>query len=93
MHPVNEEMWERWFAKDGRPVVKIEDMRREVFRRGVSPAGKLRQVIWPFILGVHEWNATNAERASKWQEKRYDRNQDHQGTIVLTKPLVIVIRT
>ncbi|KAG6878736.1 hypothetical protein C0993_011551 [Termitomyces sp. T159_Od127] len=70
-HPVDEIMWSRWFAEDGRPKVGIEEMRREVFRRGVSAKGKLRQTIWPFILGVYEWDATRPERLRKWEKKRY----------------------
>ncbi|KAG6832365.1 hypothetical protein H0H92_002633 [Tricholoma furcatifolium] len=68
--PVDEVMWSKWFAEDGRPQVRIEEMKREVFRRGISTKGKLRQTIWPFILGVYEWDSTRAERLQKWEEKR-----------------------
>ncbi|KAH7914953.1 rab-GTPase-TBC domain-containing protein [Hygrophoropsis aurantiaca] len=70
-HPVDEEMWKKWFADDGRPKIRVEEMKREVFRRGVSPKGTLRQKIWPFVLGVHEWDVTHEERERKWEEKRY----------------------
>ncbi|KAG6850542.1 hypothetical protein H0H93_012158 [Arthromyces matolae] len=69
-HPVDEVMWAKWFAENGRPKVRIEEMKREVFRRGVSSKGKLRQTIWPFILGVYEWDVTRAERLHSWEEKR-----------------------
>lgn len=26
--------------------------------------------MWPFILGVHEWDITGSEREAKWEEKR-----------------------
>ncbi|KAG6818165.1 hypothetical protein H0H87_000070 [Tephrocybe sp. NHM501043] len=68
--PIDEAMWAQWFAEDGRPKVRIEEMKREVFRRGVTSKGKLRQTIWPFVLGVYEWNVTRSERLQKWEEKR-----------------------
>ncbi|KAG5727673.1 GTPase-activating protein gyp7 [Termitomyces sp. T112] len=69
-HPVDEIMWSKWFAEDGRPKVRIEEMKREVFRRGIVAKGKLRQTIWPFILGVYEWDVTRPERLRKWEKKR-----------------------
>jgi hypothetical protein len=68
--PVDEKMWEGWFGKDGTPNIRIEDMRREVFRRGVSAKGKLRKKVWPFLLGVYEWNVNGEEREKRWAEKR-----------------------
>jgi hypothetical protein len=83
--PVNELDWEKWFgeapddkgkgkAKEsdaaGRPTVRVEEMRREVFRRGIASQGTLRQRLWPLVLGVSEWDATDAERAQDWAEKR-----------------------
>ena len=44
-------------------------MRREVFRRGISAKGLTRQKIWPFVLGVHEWDVTAQERDAAWKEK------------------------
>jgi hypothetical protein len=35
-HPVDTEMWLSWFDNTGRPKVSKEEMRKEVFRRGVS---------------------------------------------------------
>ncbi|KAJ6547478.1 GTPase-activating protein gyp7 [Mycena capillaripes] len=69
-HPVDEKTWGGWFAGDGRPNVRFEHMKREVFRRGIDGKGTLRQRVWPFVLGVLEWDATDAERAEKWEEKR-----------------------
>ena len=70
-HPVDTEMWLSWFDDAGRPKVSKEEMRREVFRRGVSPVGDLRRTVWPFILGVYEWDTTTEERDKLWEEKRY----------------------
>lgn len=69
-HPVDEQLWATWFAKDGRPKVGIEEMKGHVFRRGITPHGNLRKKMWPFILGVHEWDVTRSERESRWEEKR-----------------------
>ncbi len=70
-HPVDEATWLGWFHKDGRPRVREEEMKKEVFRRGVIATGDLRKRVWPFILGVLEWEATDAERAERWDEKRH----------------------
>ncbi|KAL0946968.1 hypothetical protein HGRIS_013120 [Hohenbuehelia grisea] len=69
-HPVTEDMWSGWFAADGRPTIGKEEMRKEVFRRGVSSEGKLRSKIWPFILGVHDWDITHTDREKRWSVKR-----------------------
>lgn len=70
-YPIDERTWTNWFSADGRPTITVEEMRREVFRRGVSSKPTLRQKIWPFILGVREWNVTSQEREREWQQKRY----------------------
>ncbi|EJD02386.1 RabGAP/TBC [Fomitiporia mediterranea MF3/22] len=69
-HPIDEETWLGWFQADGRPRVREEEMRKEVFRRGISPRGNLRKRIWPFILGVLEWDADDKQRAEQWEEKQ-----------------------
>ena len=70
-HPIDTEMWLSWFDATGRPKVSKEEMRKEVFRRGVSTVGDLRRTVWPFLLGVYEWDATTEERDKLWEEKRY----------------------
>ncbi|KAK7043623.1 GTPase activating protein [Paramarasmius palmivorus] len=69
-HPIDEKAWDSWFAEDGRPKIRIEEMRREVFRRGITKQGTLRQRVWPFLLGVMEWDSNSEERMKAWQEKR-----------------------
>ncbi|KAJ7774736.1 rab-GTPase-TBC domain-containing protein [Mycena metata] len=69
-HPIDEKTWGGWFGEEGRPTVRFEHMKREVFRRGVDAQGTLRQRVWPFVLGVLEWDATDEERAEKWEQKR-----------------------
>lgn len=68
-HPIDARQWSKWFTEDGRPKVRIEEMKREVFRRGVS--ADMRQKTWPYILGVFEWDVTHTERNRKWEEKQY----------------------
>ena len=67
--PVDKKTWESWFDADGRPKVRMEVMKREVFRRGIDPAGTLRKKIWPFLLGVHEWDIDAKERNKRWKAK------------------------
>ncbi|KIJ69240.1 hypothetical protein HYDPIDRAFT_105840 [Hydnomerulius pinastri MD-312] len=69
-NPVDERTWEKWFGPDGRPRVRIEEMKREVFRRGIIPAGTLRKKIWPFLLGAHAWDVDAKERDRRWEAKR-----------------------
>ncbi|KAJ7582778.1 rab-GTPase-TBC domain-containing protein [Mycena floridula] len=68
-HPLDEKTWNKWFGQDGKPKIRIEEMKREVFRRGVIPA--LRKEVWPFVLGIFEWDATDEQRAKLWSEKRH----------------------
>jgi len=70
-HPIDTEMWLNWFDSTGRPKVSKEEMRKEVFRRGISTVGDLRRTVWPFLLGVYEWDTTTEERDRLWEEKRY----------------------
>ncbi|KAF9246277.1 GTPase-activating protein gyp7 [Melanogaster broomeanus] len=69
-NPVDEKTWQKWFAPDGRPKVRFEEMKREVFRRGKK--------IWPFLLGVHAWDVNAKERDRRWEEqiKRYHEIKD-----------------
>ena len=76
-HPVDTETWLGWFDDAGRPKVSKEEMRKEVFGRGISPIGDLRRTVWPFLLGVYEWDATTEERDKLWEDKRYITNLSH----------------
>ncbi|OCH94950.1 RabGAP/TBC [Obba rivulosa] len=69
-HPVDERLWKSWFNVDGTPKVRKEVMKHEIFRRGISPAGDFRKQIWPYLLGIFEWDVDTAERERRWQEKR-----------------------
>jgi len=67
-NPVGIEVWGAWFDEEGRGRVREEDMRREVFRRGLTY--EVRSTAWPYLLGVLPWKATSAEREASWNEKR-----------------------
>ncbi|CCM02409.1 uncharacterized protein FIBRA_04507 [Fibroporia radiculosa] len=69
-HPVDEQTWESWFDDNGQPTIRVEEFKHEVFRRGISSDGRLRKEIWPFLLGVYEWDVSYGERRRRWQEKR-----------------------
>jgi TBC1 domain family member 15 len=69
-HPITAEQWKNWFAPDGRPCIPVEEMRREVFRCGISSGGTLRQEMWLFLLGVLEWDVTAERREAQWKEKQ-----------------------
>lgn len=70
-HPVDETMWKSWFAEDGIPNIRFEEMKREVFRRGIDWKGTIRKTVWPFLLGVYEWEVTTQERERLWADKQY----------------------
>lgn len=70
LQPLDEQTWNKWFAEDGKPKIRIEEMRREVFRKGISSVGNLRKKVWPFLLGVFAWDTTESERSRLWKEKR-----------------------
>lgn len=70
-HPVDRRMWESWFDEEGRPTIRMEEMKREVFRRGISPKGGVRKEIWPFLLGVFPWDSTKEVRRRHWEERMY----------------------
>ena len=70
-HPIDAKTWAQWFEEDGRPNVRIEEMKREVFRRGLSSEGTIRQIVWTFLLGVYDWDVTSEERSQKWEAKRW----------------------
>ncbi|KAH8107121.1 RabGAP/TBC [Cristinia sonorae] len=69
-HPVTEEVWKSWFDQEGRPSITVDDFKKEIFRKGISPHGTLRKKIWPYVLGVHEWDSTEEQRQNVWEEKR-----------------------
>ncbi|KAH9951881.1 rab-GTPase-TBC domain-containing protein [Amylocystis lapponica] len=69
-HPINAKMWSSWFSDDGSPKVLKEEMKHEIFRRGISHSGTLRKEVWPFLLDVFDWDIDQVERAKHWELKR-----------------------
>ncbi|KAL6300547.1 rab-GTPase-TBC domain-containing protein [Sparassis latifolia] len=68
-HPVDEKTWSGWFNGNGTPKVRKEEMRHEIFRRGIS-SDALRKEIWPFLLDVVSWDGNGEERKQQWESKR-----------------------
>ena len=68
--PVTEREWVEWFDQEGEPLIAIEEFKREVFRRGISGENELRRKVWPFLLGVFDWESTAEEREQVWQRKK-----------------------
>lgn len=74
VHPIDEDLWSRWFSEDGRPNIGFEELKKEVFNKGICSKGTLRRAVWPFILGIYEWDASSEERQIKWDEKQRQYN-------------------
>lgn len=68
--PIDEKTWKGWFDAQGKPNISWESFRGEVFRRGISSHGTLRKQIWPYVLGVYDWDVTQVERMEQWEAKR-----------------------
>lgn len=74
-HPIDSAQWNAWFAENGRPRVMMDEMRAEVFRRGITPS--MRQTIWPYLLGVMPWDMSSEEREEYWEEKKRQYHDIH----------------
>jgi len=70
-HPVGAEVFSESFAPDGRPLIAMEKLRMEIFRRGVSDKNNVRRKLWPYLLGVYAWDVTEDERQRLWEEKTW----------------------
>lgn len=66
--PLSRKMWRTWFNADGSTKIRREEMKREIFRRGIEPG--LRREVWPYLLGVHDWEKNVADRELAWKAKR-----------------------
>jgi hypothetical protein len=70
-HPVGVEVFTEWFAPDGRPTISRDRLRMEIFQRGISDMDQARRKLWPYLLGVYEWDVTEDERRRLWQAKMW----------------------
>ena len=68
-HAIDLKTFDSWFDQDGRPKITQEKMREEIFKHGISDYGTTRTRIWPYLLGVYEWDVSEEERKVKWAEK------------------------
>lgn len=69
-HPIDDQTWNGWFTGDGYPKISTEEMRHELFRRGIK-SHKLRKEAWPFLLSVFDWNCSASQRSKSWEAKRH----------------------
>jgi hypothetical protein len=70
-HPIGVEVLSEWFGPDGRPLITMERLRMEIFRRGVSDKDNARRELWPYLLGVYAWDVTQDERQRLWEAKMW----------------------
>ena len=70
-HPVGVEVFNEWSGPDGRPLITMERLRMEIFRRGVSDKDNARRRLWPYLLGVYAWDVTQDERQRLWEAKMW----------------------
>ncbi|KZV64344.1 GTPase-activating protein gyp7 [Peniophora sp. CONT] len=68
-HAIDLQTFEAWFDESGRPKISHDKLREEIFSHGISDYGATRRRIWPYLLGVYEWDVTEEERQKKWAEK------------------------
>ncbi|XP_009363991.2 TBC1 domain family member 15 [Pyrus x bretschneideri] len=57
--PLGSDEWEAFFDSEGR-IIDSEAFRKRIFYGGVEH--KLRKEVWPFLLGYHAFDSTDAER-------------------------------
>ncbi|KAB2620503.1 TBC1 domain family member 15 [Pyrus ussuriensis x Pyrus communis] len=57
--PLGSDEWEAFFDSEGR-IIYSEAFRKRIFYGGVEH--KLRKEVWPFLLGYHAFDSTDAER-------------------------------
>ncbi|KAM0974432.1 hypothetical protein ACFX2C_017613 [Malus domestica] len=57
--PLGSDEWETFMDSEGR-IVNSEAFRKRIFYGGVEH--KLRKEVWPFLLGYHAYDSTDAER-------------------------------
>ncbi|MBW0476358.1 hypothetical protein O181_016073 [Austropuccinia psidii MF-1] len=61
--PIELEEFLVWQDDSGRLMLDEVEGRRRIFQRGVAPTA--RKVVWPFLLGVYDWESSRKERNSK----------------------------
>ena len=68
--PVTLEEWESWFDVSGRLSITVDEVKERLFHGGCDPDDGVRKEIWPFLLGVHSWHSSAAERQHILSERR-----------------------
>lgn len=58
--PIQLEKWESYFDSTGRLQYTTGEVIKDIFHSGVEP--KIRDKVWPFLLGVYPWDSSKSER-------------------------------
>lgn len=58
--PIQLDKWESYFDSTGRLQITVGEVLKDVFHSGVDP--KIRDRVWPFLLGVYPWDSSKNER-------------------------------
>lgn len=57
---IQSEKWESYFDSTGRLQFTVNEVIKDIFHSGVDP--KIREKVWPFLLGVYPWDSSKDER-------------------------------
>ncbi|KAI8995161.1 rab-GTPase-TBC domain-containing protein [Gaertneriomyces semiglobifer] len=66
--PIRAEEWITWYDSSGRLTRTPEDIKRRIFEGGVEH--DIRMDVWKYLVGVFEWNSTEAERERLLSDKK-----------------------
>ncbi|KAL1218165.1 Rab GTPase-activating protein 22 [Cardamine amara subsp. amara] len=91
--PLTLRRWKRLFTPEGRLRNGGVDLLKKVRSRGIDPS--IRSEVWPFLLGVCDFNSSEEERGvtRTWRRKAYERlrrqcrrlQRQNSGTLKLNK--------
>ncbi|KAL9052091.1 MAG: hypothetical protein Q9162_005608 [Coniocarpon cinnabarinum] len=68
--PVTLGEWESWFDLSGRLSITVDEVKERLFHGGCDPDDGVRKEVWPFLLGVHSWHSSKAERQQSLSDRR-----------------------
>jgi hypothetical protein len=58
--------WNTYFnQKTGRLEITVDEVKERIFHGGLDAEDGVRKVAWLFLLGVHDWHSTAAERKAE----------------------------
>lgn len=60
--------WNAFFDHTGRLSLTVDEVKERIFHGGVAP--EIRELVWPYLLGIYPWESDTEERRSIVSEKR-----------------------